>query len=270
VNGRFYFSGDYAGNFKVDGHVSRKVWKEAAQFSANLQQSLGSATYNYTHYQNAYTNTVSNFDKESQTIFNATLDIPKVRLKSGYRNTLIGNYLYTNSAQLPVQYKGAFSINSVWLSKTFKLGNFYIDNEWVYQQLPINVPINVPAISGRHQFSYDRDAFKRRIKLSTGFDVRYHSAYNVAGYSAVLNRFYYQQSAYVANFPELSVFFNFRVRHFRAFFMIDQLQQAFTKNAVLFTAPSVNNFYSDGIARTPVFAAQNVMFRFGFNWVLLN
>jgi hypothetical protein len=159
-------------------------------------------------------------------------------------------------------------VTQAWLRKLIKVGNFYLDNELVYQQLPTGAPVNIPTLMGRHQLSFEKDLFHRAIRVATGVEARYNTAYNPAGYSALLNRFYYQDSKYVSNTPELSVFLNFRIKRFRAYIMGDMLQRIFTdKNTVLYTAPT---FFSGGVPYTPVYAAQDAMIRFGFTWALIN
>jgi hypothetical protein len=152
----------------------------------------------------------------------------------------------------------------------FKVSNFFIDNELVYQQVPGNAPVNIPALMGKHRLSYEAAVFKKRLKLAGGIEVRYNTAYNPAGYSAILNRFYYQGSRSVANVPEAALFVNFKIKRFRAFIMGDNMQQIFTRNAILFTGSPVTNFGGNGTTYTPVYAAPDVLIRFGFNWVMVN
>lgn len=117
------------------------------------------------------------------------LESPRLRLSAGYKNHVVANYIYINEQGRPDQYAGTYSISQVWGRKVFKLGNFYFDNELVFQQVPDNAPVNVPALMGRHQFSYERPMFKRSLILAAGIDVRYNTQYDPAGYNAMLNKF---------------------------------------------------------------------------------
>ncbi|NDC40906.1 MAG: hypothetical protein EBZ77_05045 [Chitinophagia bacterium] len=268
---QLYVTGAYAGNFDLYGGLARRIGKNRSSIHLSVQQTLGSAPYVYTHFINAYTYSIYDFEKESVTKLQAKIDLPAIRLQVAAHNSLLSNYIYTNEQQAPTQQAAAFNITTVSLCKTFKMGSFYLDNELVYQEVPSNAPVNVPTVMARHQLCIDRKAFKGKLGVTTGIDVRYNSAYHPAGYSAVLNRFYYQNSFYAANNPECSVFFNFAFKHFRAFLMVDQLQQAVApRNTLLYAAPAVANFYGDGVTHQPVYATQNTMLRFGFNWVLIN
>ena len=100
----------------------------------------------------------------------------------------------------------------------------------------------------------ETNLFKKALQIATGVEVRYHTAYEPAGYSPYYNRFYYQDTYNLSNIPEGSVFFNFRIKRFRAFLMGDQVQQIFADNVINF----------------PGYPAQKFSIRFGFNWAMIN
>ena len=271
LNTKFFLTGQHAGNFLLNASVGKQLKNILGSFVAGFQQQVGSAPYSYTNYENLYTKDFFSFNNESVTTLYATIESPRFRLSFGARNYVMSDYIYINDSERPAQYTIPFSISQVWIRKVFKAGNFFLDNELVYQQLPGNAPVNVPAVMGRHQLSYERSLFKRSLKMAIGIEVRYNSSYNPSGYDPILNKFYYQNSTYVLNAPVGSVFFNFRIKRFRAFVMGDNLQQLFTRNAVLYTAgPPLNNYNNTGYNYNPVYAAPDALIRFGFNWVLVN
>jgi hypothetical protein len=268
---KFFYTGDYAGNFVLNASIGKELNKRKGSFVAGAQQQINSAPYSYTNYENVYTKTFFNFDKESVTTLYATIDITKIGLSGGVRNYVINNYIYLDQTELPVQRTAAFTIPQVWIRKVFKAGNFYLDNQLVYQQVGDQVPINVPALMARHQFSFEKALFNNALKLATGFEIRYNTTYTPSGYNVQFNKFFYQNTVSVTNAPEVSVFFNFRIKRFRAFIMGDNLQQVIvTKNAILFTGTPISNFHSTGVTVVPVYAAPNAMLRFGFSWAMVN
>ena len=124
---------------------------------------------------------------------------------------------------------------------------------------------------GRHQLSIERALFRQRLKIASGLEVRYNTTYHPAGYDAVLNKFFYQNTSSVSNVPECALFLNFRIKRFRAFVMGDNLQLLFSKeNTILYTGMPDLNFNNSGRNYTPVYAAPDALIRFGFNWVLVN
>lgn len=251
---KVFTTGDFAGNADLDGFVGKDM-KQFGTLLIGAKQVLTNAPYNYRYYRNQYwmRGTVS-FEKESTTQLYAMVNQDRWHASAGVRSYLLSNYLYFNQAQLPDQYATAFNVTQVWLRKLFFFGKFTLDNELVYQNAPSSAPVNIPELLGRHQLALETAAFNSNLKMATGIEVRYHSSYYASGYAPLFSQFYYQNSYYVSNTPEASVFFNFRIKRFRAYIMADQVQQLFNRNTII----------------TNGYAAQNFMIRFGFNWVMIN
>ncbi len=270
ANTQLFVTGEDAGNLLLNAAIGKDLKNGVFSFVAGFQEKVNTAPYSYTNYENLYVRQSYSFNKENVTLLYATVESPRLRLSFGAKNYVIGNYLYFNDSEKPAQYNIPFTITQVWGRKVFRLGNFYLDNELVYQQVPVNAPVNVPDFMGKHQLSHERDLFQRRLKIAIGVEVRYNTAYHPAGYDALLNKFYYQKSVYVGNAPQAAVFLNFRIKRFRAFVMGDNLQQLFTRNTILNTGAPVLNYNGLGTNAYPVYAAPDALIRFGFNWVLVN
>jgi len=270
ANATLYVTGDYAGNLSLNAKLGRDFKQNAGAFVVGAGRQLGSSPYNYAHYDNPYINLTYSFNRESISSIYAMADLHKWRLSGGVRNYLIDNYIFINSNGQPAQCQKVFNVDQAWLRKVFKLGSFFIDNELVYQLSGDNTPINLPMLMGRHQFSFERALFNNAIKISTGLEVKYNTPYYASGYDPLLNRFFYQHSRQISDTPEMSLFLNFRVKHFRAFIMGDQMQQLFANNTIYNTGIPIYNFFGTGNTNTPSYTAPNLLIRFGFNWVLVN
>jgi len=254
ANAKLFLTGDAAGNFLVKANIGKDINSKIGIISAGFEQQLNNAPYAYTLYQNAYYRQVRNYDKEAVTQLHGSIQNDFLKLSLGIRNYLIANYIYLNEQQAFDQYSNAFNVSQLWARKMFVYGIWVLDNELIYQQKTGNAPVNVPAVMGRHQLSVETRLFGNMLKIATGVDVRWHTAYEPSGYSPFFNRFYYQSAYRVSNAPETAVFFNFKVKNFRAYVMGDQLQSFFARNPII----------------APGFATQDAMIRFGFNWVMIN
>jgi hypothetical protein len=244
ANAMFIVTGEAAGSSTLQGEVGKDLGKWAT-LNAGFKQDLNLAPYAYTIYQTQYDTILTSFNKESITLLHAGLSSEKLKLSGGVRSYLISNYIYINEKLSPSQYAPAFNVTQVWLRKMFTWRSLVFDNEGVYQAQSGGGPINVPLLMARHQLSLERYILKHALKVATGVEVRYHSPYNPSGYSPYFNRFYFNNTYEVSNVPETSIFFNFKVKRFRAYIMADQFQQIFTRNIIM-------------------------MIRFGFNWVMIN
>lgn len=261
-NLQFYITGPAAGNFILDASVGKGLgqWLD---LDAGFRQQLTAAPYNDRLYRNRYYTQATSLSNESSTQLYITVTSKKLGLSGGVRNYVLTNYIYladslervSNGKLLVKQSSAAFNLTQAWLRKAFHAGHFVLDNEIAFQQIAGDAPIEVPTFLGRHQLSYENYLFNNALKIATGIEFRYHSKYKPLGYSPFYNRFYYQSAYTTDNNPEAAAFFNFKVKRFRAYLMGDQLQRLFRK------APNVG---------TPGYPGQDIMIRFGFDWVMIN
>lgn len=253
ASAQFYFTGASAGDFLLHASATKDL-KSFGSINAGVQQQLQSNPYNYTIYANEFFQRRDSFSKESITQVYINLYSDKLNLWFGVKNYVAANYMYIHASQTPKQYATPFNITQAWLRKLFNIGNFVLDNEVVFQNRTGDAPVNVPMLMGRHQLAWESYMFKKRLKVAVGLEGRYHSPYSSAGYSPFLNRYYYQDVVVLSNTPQGTVFFNFKIKQFRASLSLDQVQQLFSTNYIA----------------APNYPAQDFMLRFGFTWQLIN
>ena len=260
AQGRFILSGPGIGNFFVDGHAARSL-RGFGAVRVRFRQDLRQPGYCYEEYRNAYFTQSANLRNESITMAEGAITLARLNLEIAARTYLIGNMAYLaapgngiSAGRLDVSQSGAFNLTQISARKSFRFGAFVLDNELAYQQRAGDAPVNVPALLGRHQASAELPLFARALMVATGVEVRYHTPYKPAGYAPFYARFYYQDAYTLRNKPELTAFFNFRVKRFRAYLAGDQLQQLWWPN----------NLATYG------YGLQNFMIRFGFDWVMVN
>lgn len=254
ANASFFYIGAAAGNMHLSGSLSKR-FSHIGQLSLGAVQAITNPAYNTTHFKTNFFELNHDFNKQTTTRIYGKLFIEHWKLDISLNNQLVANYIYLNSDLQFTQFSPVFSILQFSGRKRFSFGAFDLDNEVVWQQATNNAPVHVPKLMLRHQLSYKIPAFKGRLDAYLGIEGRYHTAYYADGYSPFYNLFYYQGNVLVNNRPELTAFFNFKVKRLRAFVMGDQLQQLFwTKN----------------IMQAPGYPAPNVYLRFGFNWIMMN
>ncbi|MCC6186697.1 MAG: hypothetical protein IT256_06050 [Chitinophagaceae bacterium] len=177
ANAKLFVTGAASGNFGLDATLSKDLGERWGIIKVGASQQLNNAPYNYSIYQNQYWQRSANFDKESSTKIYANLYSPQYKLSLGANNYLLSNFLYFDATQAPNQAANVFTVSQFWLRKVFHLGPLRIDNELMYQQASNAAPINLPQLLGRHQFSIETKIFKNQLRIATGLEVRYHSAY---------------------------------------------------------------------------------------------
>lgn len=250
---KFIFTGPAVGNFDINAEVGKDL-KKWGQFSAGLRQSLSNAPYSWTVFKTNYYERSYDLNKTSITQLWGEVNIKRIRLQLGVRNYLLTNYIYYGADLKVHQQSEAFSLLQIYGRKEFRFGVFALDNEVVWQQPTGGAPVQVPAVLLRHQFRIESHLFHSALKIATGLEARYHTPYFSDGYTPYFNQLYYQDTEKITNAPECSAFFNFKIKNFRAYVIGGQLQQFFTRS----------------IINAPGYPAQSALFRFGFNWILIN
>jgi hypothetical protein len=250
---QFFFTGEAVGNFQLKGSVLKDLGKWG-MLSAGFQQSLANAPYAWNQFATNYFERTYDFNKTSATQVWGQVAIEKLRLQIGISNHILANYLYYDETLTPRQQSEAFSVLQLFGRKEFRVGAFSLDNEIAWQQPTANAPVNLPALLLRHKLGVETFMFNKALLIATGLELRYHTAYYLDGYTPYFNQFYYQRSTKYSNSPECNAYFNFKIRNFRAFVLAGQLQRLVSEN----------------VMNAPGYPAQDLMFRFGFNWILIN
>ncbi len=250
---RFFFTGFAAGDFDINGSVG-KTLKNIGGFDAGIRQTLSVAPYAWEHFRTEFFEVTNELNKRSVTNLWANINISKLNIVLGVRNYLMANYLYYNKDWEVQQQSEAFSVLQFYGKKLFVYRSLRFDNEVIYQQPTANAPVNLPAFMLRHQLSVEMNIVKA-LRVAAGVEVRYHTPYYADGYAPLFNQFYVQNDIRIANPIVATLFANFRVGNFRCFVTGDQMQQMLIKKNVI---------------NAPGYPAQNALFRFGFNWVLVN
>ncbi len=254
ADAKLFVAGPAAGAFRLSGTVRRDFGRLGAVQAGAMQQ-LGQAPYNYQVYRTDYFERRASFSKEGQTLLWGVLENSRLAAAVGVRNWLLTNYLYLDASQNFAQAGAAFSVLQAWGSKTFRFGRWASAHEVTLQQVSGNGPVNLPLVAGRSTIGLETRLFRRALAIATGLEVRYNTPYAADGYSPFFNRFYYQNAVTIANIPEGTVYFNFRVKRFRASFSGDNLQALLVRKPVL---------------TRPGYPIQDFMIRFGFVWGLVN
>lgn len=97
-----------------------------------------------------------------------------------------------------------------------------------------------------------------------GLEFRYRTPYKADGYSPVQGQFYYQDSITVKNpLPDISAYMHFRIRPFKAFVRIENL------NTARKMADGGFGFTNNNLI-APNYAMPGLQFRLGVYWSFVN
>ena len=263
AHGQFFINGLNAGDYQAFISLQRYAGRKLGYLLVGFENVNRSPSFLFDSRSSFYLDKVAQTFKNENTshIFGSFYN-PLLRLRLSGHYYLVGNYTYFTEYYKPQQESALFNFLQVSLEKVFRLGkkwNWYTD---IYlQQKTGAVHLNVPLIFTRNRIAFEGNFYKN-LFLSTGFEIRYHTAYKADGYSPVLGRFFYQDSLRISNpLPDISAFLHFRIRSFKAFVRAENLNTLENNTGIRFTN---NNFAAPG------YPYPGLVLRLGIYWNFIN
>lgn len=260
LKGEFYLNGLNSGDYKAQATIDRYLNKKLGDvklFFTNVNRSP-SFIYNTLSAFN-FKNNTSITKKENLVSFGAEAHNQYFNL--GFRNHLITNLTYFSDYYHTAQYSKIINLLQLSASKKIKLTkalNWY--TEAVVQQTDGSAPIRVPLVFTRNRFAFE-GVYYKNLNLSTGLEVRYYTPYKAYNYSPVMQQFTPQDTMQIKNRPDVSLFFDFRIKSFTAYIRAENLNTASFANGFGF----INNNFA-----APHYPTQGLMIRFGVQWNFVN
>jgi archaellum component FlaG (FlaF/FlaG flagellin family) len=259
ANAQLYLNGMNAGDYAAFISLQKLLSKKAGSLEIGFQNVNKSPAFIY---NNASTFRITNrqsFVKENTTKLWANYQNKKLDLTLTGEYFLMSNYIFFDSIFSVRQESNIFNVLHIGLEKKFKLSkhwNWY--SEIHFQQTTANAPVNIPQVVTKQKIAFEGN-FYTNLYLSTGIEIRYHTNYKPSGYSPFNGQFFYQDSYSTTNRPDINLFFNFRIKTFRAFVRAENL------NTLI--PPSGYKQYNYSTEQYPM---QTLWMRLGIWWNFVN
>ena len=259
LKGEFYLNGLNSGDYSVQGNISRYINKKFGDVNFYFNNVNRTPSFIFDNRSSFNLGNINSYKKENITSFSA---IASNRfIKFGFNNYLITNYSYFKNYYQTDQYNKPINVLQFFASKKIKLKkNIFYYADATLQQTDKAAPINIPFVFTRSRVAYEGSLFKN-LKVSTGLELRYYTAYTANNYSPLLGQFSPQDTITIKNKPDISAFLNFRIKGFSAYIRVENLNTASFKNGFGFVD---NNFAA------PHYPTQGMMIRFGIRWWFVN
>lgn len=264
--GNFYSAGFNSGDYNA--HISLKRFvgkKNQASAEIGFENVNHSPSFLYDSRSSFYfdKSLINGFNKENSSHIFASIYQGALNLRLSGDYYLVSNYTYFTDFSRLRQYEPLFNFLRISAQKIFKLGkhwNWYAD---VYlQQKTGSVPLNIPLVFTRNRIAFEGHFF-RNLDISTGVEVRYHTPYKADNYSPVLGQFFYQDSVTISNLPDISAYVHFRIRSFKGFLRVENL------NTMQVTQQGGFGFTNNNLA-APGYPYPGLQIRLGIWWNFVN
>lgn len=261
ASGKLYLNGYNSGDYHVFVSLQRELSKRLGTLALGFQNTNRKPSFIFDPATSFPVSNKQNFTKENITKLYAIYDNPKAAFTLSGAYYLMNNYTYFDSFFVAAQSKTLFNFIHVSAEKKFKLSkywNWY--TELHVQQVTGNAPIHVPFLLTRNRLAFEGN-FYTNLFLSTGIEVRYYSNFKADNYSPFIGQFFYQSAYTTANRPDVNLFFNFRIKGFKGFIQLENINTINPAKGFTFNK---YNFI------TPFYPERPLWFRFGIWWNFVN
>jgi len=259
LNGELYTAGLNAGDFNAYVSLTRTLNQKLGDVRVSFQNVNRSPSYIYEGNSSFNFGNALDTKKENITVLSAMADNPRFTLMA--RNISIANYTYFKDFYHTNQFNGLVNITQLAASTHAKIvGHLNLYSDFIVQQTAGNNPVRVPLFYTRQRLAFEGNFF-RNLNLSTGIDINYNTPYKAYNYSPVMGKFFPQDSVTISNLPQVSAFFNFRIKSFFGFIKAENLNTLELQPDFGFT----NNNFS-----APLYPMPGLIIRFGVKWGFVN
>lgn len=264
ANGKFFFTGFNAGDYQAHISLQRLLSKKVGYVQLGFENTSRTPSFIYDSRSSFYlSHTVKNFKKENNTHLFASYFLPSFKLRLTGHYYLVTNYTYFSNYKEPQQEGSLFNVLQIALEKTIKIGKRWNWHTDIYfQQVIGNAPVNVPAIFTCNRIGYEGNLGFKNLDIAFGAEIKYRAPYKADGYSPLLGQFFYQDSLTIKNpLPDIAAYMHFRIRPFKAFVRVENLNTARNLDGFGFTR---NNLVAPG------YALPGMQLRIGIYWSFVN
>lgn len=265
-NGKLFFTGFNAGDF--DAHISlqRLLGKKFGYLQLGFENTSRTPSFIFDNRSSFYLmKTELNLKKENNTHLFASYFLPNFRFRLTGHYYLITNYTYYRAFYKVQQENTLFNLLQIALHKTIKFGKRWNWHADIYFQQKIgDAPVNMPAFFTRNRIGYEGNLGFKNLDIAMGTEIRYRANYRADNYSPALGQFFYQDSITIRNkLPDISAYVHFRIKPFKAFVRVENLNTARMM-------PGGNFGFTNNNLVAPGYALPGLQFRLGIWWSFVN
>jgi len=167
---------------------------------------------------------------------------------------LVNNYVYYDTASIPRQFGGAFSILRIGTTFNIPLGQWTFSGMGYYTGNSNSDIIRMPKYFASGQVTYDF-TYAKVLFIQVGLSAMYRSSYFADAYMPITQQFHLQNTFVVDQYTVADIFANVRIKRIRLSFKMAHVNQGFG-------AP--------GYYQTPGYLGLRRAFSFGINWPLFD
>lgn len=261
ATGQLYLNGFHAGDYAAYISMKRMLGKKLGYLNIGFQNVNRSPSFILNPLSSFPVSNRSTYGKENIIRLFGSYENPRNGWKLGAEYFAVNNYLYFDSFFTARQYGSLFNVLHLNAEKKFRLSRYWNWYTEIHvQQTTGQPPVNIPFLLTRNRIAFEGN-FATNLFLSTGLELRYNTGYKADGYSPMLGQYFVQQTNTISNRPDIAAFLHFRIKSFKGFFRLENLNTLNVKKGFTFDKP---NFMANNYPGTALWI------RFGLWWNFVN
>ena len=264
LNGKLYFAGLNAGNYAAFASLERYAGKKVGYIRLGFENANSSPSFIFDQRSSFYfLKTNQDFKNRNSSHFFASVFQPGIQMRLSGHYYVLTNYTYLENFYQLKQENSLFNVFRAGLEKTINVGRRWKWHVDIYFQKTIgDAPVNLPLIFTRNRIGYEGKLGFKNLDIAFGLEIKYFTSYKADNYSPVLGQFFLQDSIRISNpAPDVSAYIHFRIRSFKAFGRLENLNTLRYNDGLNFTN---NNLVAPG------YPMPGLQLRLGIYWNFVN
>jgi len=216
IGGKYYLSGYYQNDFRIDATFSRRFLKTA---KLGLRGSFEQKRPHYfvNHYSSSFFKWENDFSSLLRIKGEAFVQSNEMEMELRAGIAYLSNYQYWDEQALPQVYNKDIMIFSGYFSKHFTVSGFNSEDKLLVQYSTASEVLRLPALAFYSSNYWKQDLFKGALIATIGFDIYTTTRYKASTYMPATGVFHLQNYDDVGAYPFLDVFFAFKIARTRIF-----------------------------------------------------
>ncbi|MBY0482782.1 MAG: putative porin [Chitinophagaceae bacterium] len=234
ASGQLYLNGLNSGDYAALVSMKRLLGSRIGSLNIGFQNVNRSPAFIFDPLSSFPLKNRTGFNKENLLRFFLQYENPKIGWKLNAEYFAVSNYIYFDSFFTAKQEATLFNVLHLSAEKKFKLSrNWYWYTDIHLQQTTGGPPVNLPFLYTRNRIAFEGNFFTN-LFIATGLEIKYHSPYKADNYSPFLGQFFYQNAYTVNNRPDIAAYLNFRIKSFKTFLRLENLNALSVNNGFKF------------------------------------
>ena len=260
LDGKFFTTGEYAGNYTAGGYIATNFGEKAGALQLRFRNTNRTPSFVFDDRSAFIAIGNPSFNAENWTKAGGTYNNPKLGLQLSGDYYVVSNYTYWRDYTEAAQSATVISFFQLSASKKFRLSRYWNWYAELVAQPETSDVLNLPLIYTRNRIAYEGLFFKN-LNLSTGIEFRYYTPFAADDYAPFNGQWVVQNDTTISNRPDIAAFLHFRIKSFRLFTRLENVNTINFSNGFGFT----NNNLS-----APLYPTPGLVFRIGIYWSFVN